>query len=309
MKLSSAIATCLAMTVISVSASAGIHDVRMSTSADRVKTPLKVEMKRIGTIAQRSASEIPGETNWRLGCEVLDRDYIDFEEYKDLVAPLGIKRVRLQGGWAKCEKVKGQYDFSWLDKQVDYLNSKGIDCCIETSYGNPIYNGGGTADLAAGFPSTEEGLAGWDNWIDALTKHFAGRVRIWLMWNEPDIRPRDGSARKTPEMIAAFNVRTARIVRKNIPDAEIAGLSLASTSAEQFEKCLIALGEDVKLFRSFIYHGYAYAPESSYEAVEKLKAICAKYAPHAVMWQGENGCPSEMAHKFALKNVSWTEYS
>ena len=303
------VSLCLATATISFSASAGTHDVRISTAPDRVRTPLEVGMKRIGTIAQRSVSEIPGETNWRLGCEVLDRDYVDFEEYKEFVAPLGIKRVRLQGGWAKCEKVRGQYDFSWLDSQVDYLNSRGIECCIETSYGNPIYNGGGTADLAAGFPTSEEGLAGWDRWVDALTRHFAGRVRVWLMWNEPDIRARDGSGKKTPEMIAAFNVRTARIVKKNIPDAEIAGLSLASISPEQFERCLIALGEDVNMFRSFIYHGYAPAPESSYEAVEKLKELCAKYAPHAVMWQGENGCPSEMANKFALKNIPWTEYS
>ena len=107
---------------------------KVSTFPDRVKSSLKVDMKRIGTVKQRSVAEMPGETNWRLGCECLDRDYINFDEYKEYDALLGIKRIRLQGGWAKCEKEKGQYDFSWLDHQVDYLNSKGIDCCIETSY-------------------------------------------------------------------------------------------------------------------------------------------------------------------------------
>ena len=36
-----------------------------------------------------------GDTNWRLGCECLDRDYVDFEEYREFVAPLGIKQARL----------------------------------------------------------------------------------------------------------------------------------------------------------------------------------------------------------------------
>ena len=285
--------------------SAGVHGVKLDASPDRVETPLRVCLKRVGTLKPRAANEIRGQ-NWRLGCEILDRDYMNFDEYREFVAPLGIRLVRLQGGWAKCEKVKGVYDFAWLDHIVDYLRGQGVECAIETSYGNPIYAGGGTQDLAGGFPTSEEGLAGWDAWIDALTKHFAGRVRNWLMWNEPDI----GEPKKTPEMIAALNVRTARIVKRNVPDAKIAGLSLARCKAEFFEACLKCMGEDVKLFDTFIYHGYAPAPESSYAEVEKHKEVLARLAPHARMWQGENGCPSEMrAGHFALSNRAWSEYS
>ena len=290
------------------SAFAGVHNVKLDTSADRVESPLRVNMTRVGTIRPRGVNEIHGQ-NWRLGCEILDRDYMNFDEYKEHVAPLGIKLVRLQGGWAKCEKEKGKYDFAWLDHIVDYLKAQGIEAAIETSYGNPIYKGGGTIDLAAGFPTSEEGLAGWDAWVDALTRHFKGRVSNWLMWNEPDIKPHDGSAMKTPEQIAAFNVRTAKIVLKNIPDAKIAGLSLAQNRAAFFEACLKAMGDDVKLFDTFIYHGYAPAPESSYDQVEAQKAVLAKYNPAARMWQGENGCPSEMALRFALSRISWSEYS
>ena len=286
----------------------GVHHVTLDASADRVRTPLRVELERIGTIRPRTADEIRG-SNWRLGCETLDRDYIDFDEYKEHVAPLGIKIARLQGGWAKCEKEKGRYDFAWLDHIVDTLRAQGVAAAIETGYGNPIYRGGGTVDLAAGFPTSEEGLAGWDAWVDALARHFKGRVTDWLMWNEPDLSPLDGSAMKTPEQIAAFNVRTAKIILRNIPDAKIAGLSLARTNTAFFEACLKAMGEDVKLFDSFIYHGYAAAPESSYAEVEKQKAVLAKYNPDARLWQGENGCPSEMALRFALSRIAWSEYS
>ena len=298
----------VALVALIASAEAGTYGVRLDVSADRVESPLSVSLRRIGTIRPRAAREISGQ-NWRLGCETLDRDYMNFEEYKEHVAPLGIKIVRLQGGWAKCERQRGIYDFAWLDRIVDYLAAEGVECAIETSYGNPIYSGGGTVDLAAGFPTSEEALSAWDAWVGALARHFKGRVNRYMMWNEPDIRPLDGSPAKTPAQIAAFNVRTAKAILKECPGARLAGLSLARNDPAYFEACVKALGEDAKLFESFVYHGYAPAPESVYAEVEQMKAIVAKYAPHARMWQGENGCPSEMASKFALSRIAWSEYS
>lgn len=290
--------------LISLVAMAGERGVRLNTSADRVKTPLQLSLKRLGTIRPRTTQEISA-SNWTLGCEVLDRDFANFDEYKDYLAPLGIKTIRLQGGWAKCEREKGRYDFSWLDHSVDFAIKNGMSVLLETDYGNPIYEGGGGWDLAGGFPTSVEGLAGWDAWVDALTKHFRGRVRDWAMWNEPDI----GTPKKTPEQIAAFNIRTAKIIKRNIPDSRIAGLSLATSSPGFFEDCLKAMGNDVMLFDWFIYHGYAAAPESSYENVEALKATLSRYNPSARMRQGENGCPSEMATRFALSGIPWSEYS
>ena len=289
---------------LALAAEAGVYGVKLDASADRVESPLVVNMKRIGTLRPRSAGEIAA-SNWTLGCEVLDRDFANFEEYKEFITPLGIKTIRLQGGWAKCEKEKGNYDFAWLDKIVDYARSQGLNILLETDYGNTIYEGGGGWDLAGGFPTSDEALAAWDAWVDALTRHFKGRVRDWAMWNEPDI----GKPAKTPEAIAAFNVRTARIVKRNIPDARIAGLSLARNSPEFLDDCLSRMGEDVKLFDWIIYHGYAEAPESSYANVEAQKKVLAKYSSTTKMRQGENGCPSEMATRFALSRVPWSEYS
>ena len=289
---------------VCVAAAAAQGAVELSTAADRVASPLRVNMKCIGTIAPRSVKEIHG-SNWTLGCETLDRDFANFEEYRRFLAPLGIKRIRLQAGWAKCEREKGIYDFAWLDGIVDYALANGIAPMLETDYGNPIYPGGGGWDLGAGFPTSDEALAAWDAWVDAMAKHFKGRVRDWAMWNEPDI----GENKKTPEAIAAFNIRTAKVIRRNLPDARIAGLSLANSDPKFFEQCLKAMGEEVKLFDSMIYHGYEPAPETSYANVERLKQVLAKYSPDAILWQGENGCPSEMATVFALPNISWSEYS
>ena len=277
------------------------------------ETPVAVPFPRIGSLAPRTAPD-PKDDQWMIGCEVLDRDFAKFAAYKAYLPALGIRSIRLQGGWAKCEKEKGKYDFAWLDESVDYALAHGLNPVLETGYGNPIYKGGGGRDLAAGFPSSEEGLQAWDRWVDALSKHFKGRVKDWAMWNEPDIgNPAETAAvggHHTPANIAAFNVRTAKTILKNIPDARIAGLSLATNDPAFNEACYQAFGEDIGLFWRFIYHGYVPAPEDSYANVQQLKALCAKYAPKATLWQGENGAPSEMpGDGLALNHLAWSEIS
>ena len=267
---------------------------------------LSTGLRETGRLPRRDASTPPAESNWRLGCETLDRDFADYDAYRDYLVPLGIRTVRLQGGWAKCERTKGVYDFAWLDHIVDDLIAKGLEPAIETDYGNPIYEGGGDADLAGGFPTSEVALAAWDGWVEALTRHFAGRVGIWMMWNEPDYSK---GRRRTPQEIAEFNVRTAKIVKRVLPDSRIAGLSLAKNDPKLLEDCLRAMGADAGLFDWIVYHGYETAPETSYARVEELKRVLAKYAPKARLWQGENGCPSERTYKFALSGVPWTEIS
>ena len=69
------------------------------------------------------------------------------------------------------------------------------------------------------------------------------------------------------------------------------------------------MGEDVKLFDTFIYHGYVANPDCSYPIVEQSKRVLAKYAPHAKLRQGENGAPSEYLDRFALALRPWSEVS
>ncbi len=278
---------------------------KIDPSPDRVVTALNPGLKRIGTIRPRSATEIQG-SNWTLGCETLDRDFAIYDEYKAYIVPLGIKTIRLQGGWAKTEKVKGAYDFAWLDALIDDACGRGLNILLETDYGNPAYQGGGGFDLAGGFPTSDEALAAWDRWVEAMAMRYQGKVRDWAMWNEPDI-----NKQHTPQDIAAFNIRTAEIIKRIIPDARIAGLSLASSSPKLLDQCLkeLAAPGKVDLFHWFIYHGYAFNPDSSYANVEEQKATLARYSKTAKMRQGENGCPSEMATKFALSNHPWTEFS
>ena len=90
--------------LVAGSAAALAHEVKLDSSPDRVPTPLKVDMPRVGTLAPRGTREERGQP-WMLGCETLDRDFADFDQYKEFLEPLGIKRIRLQCGWADRKSV------------------------------------------------------------------------------------------------------------------------------------------------------------------------------------------------------------
>ncbi len=275
----------------------------IDVSPDRVKTDLSPGLTVIGSLRPRCAKEV-GPSNWTVGCETVDRDYTDYDAYKPYLGPLGISRIRFQAGWAKCEKVKGAYDFAWLDAVVADAASQGVELWLEVSYGNPLYPGGGDTGLGGGVPTSEEALAAWDKWVEATVRRYAGKVREWEIWNEPN-----GNKRHTPELIADFNVRTARVIRKADPQAQIAGLALAGTSAPYFDGFLRRISEQqaLGLFTWFSYHGYPRNPDDLYGGVGQMKRVLEKYPCAARLRQGESGCPSELQNGLALAKYPWSE--
>jgi hypothetical protein len=276
----------------------------IDTSETRVQTTLQPGLKRIGTVMPRSVGEIAGQ-NWSLGCETLDRGFASYDSYKDYLTPLGIKKIRLQGGWATTERERGKYDFRWLDRVIDDARARGLEIWLETSYGNPVYPGGGGRGLAGGFPTSDEALAAWDKWVETMATRCRGTVRDWGMWNEPD-----GNPVHTPEMVADFNIRTAAIIRRVIPNARIAGAIICGPKPKWAEAYLKRLTErkQEQLFHWFVYHGYTHNPDKGhYENVGELKKLIKRYAPHLKLWQGEAGTQSEYGLGGALSKYPWTE--
>lgn len=268
---------------------------------DRVQTTLDPGFERIGTIMPRTAQEV-GRSDFVIGCEMLPRDYGDFDEFKKYIAPLGIQRIRLHAGWAKIEPEKGKFDFSWLDKQVDYLLEQGMDPLLETSYGNPIYPGGGGASLSDGMPQGQEALAAWDNYVDKLAAHYKGRVRDWACWNEPD-----GCKKNTPAIVADNNIRTAEIIKKHIPDARIAALVLCWKNIKFAEPALKIFQEKGKidLFEWVIFHDYSLNPEQAYKTLDAFRAMVRTYSPTLKIWQGESGATSDPHYSAPISSAKW----
>lgn len=276
----------------------------VDTSPERVCTNLDISFKRIGTIKPRSTFDIQS-SNWTIGCEVLDRDYTNYDSYKDFLSPLGIKKARLQAGWAKTEKEKGVYNFTWLDHIINDLISKQIQPWVQLSYGNPIYEGGGGSDMGLGIPTSKEGLKAWEQWVEVMVKRYKDQVHEWEIWNEPDLKPK----LNTPEMVADFNILTAETIKRIDPDARVAGLAAASMNIEFWDRFLTVLKDKNKLhlFQWFSYHGYPRNPDELYLKVANIQKVVKKYSPAIQLRQGESGCPSEYQNGLALSGYPWSE--
>ncbi|NIJ54631.1 GH39 family glycosyl hydrolase [Dyadobacter arcticus] len=283
----------------------GTRSVFMASVDGSEPTPL-YPWKVIGQLKTRDAKQI-GKSSWSIGGETLDRDYTDYQSYKTYLGPLGAKRIRLQGGWSKCEKIKGVYDFKWLDAVIPDAASRGVFPWVELSYGNPIYEGGGDARLAGHIPTSPEALQAWDNWVRAIVTRYKDQVPEWEIWNEPDLNPTH-----TGREIGAFYLRTARIVKSVQPKAKLIALGMASVTRLDFMKEFMDYlkeNDSLQYIDLLTYHGYAYNPDESYPKIEKLRELVWRYKPSIVFMQGENGAPSTPKEVTigALRDQDWTE--
>ncbi len=271
----------------------------------RVQSALKPELKKLGTLIPKSVGA--SETSmWSLGCETLDRDLANWDAYKGYLVPLGIRRIRLQGGWNRTEKTKGEYDFEWLDHIVDGAHELGLAVCLETSYNNRLYEPGGATGPGGLLPAGEETLAAWDKWVEAMVRRYSAKgVNEWMMYNEPNLRKEN-----TPALIVSNNIRTAEVIRRVDPQAKIGAFVLAGLNLEMMRTMLTSIKEQGKLdlFHWAIYHGYSGNPDRLNERMAEFNALLAEVAPKIRPWQGEAGCASEEV-QFALSGIDWTEYS
>jgi len=257
----------------------------------------------VGRIAPRPASAI-ASSSWSVGGETIDRDFTTYANYKAYLGPLGAKGLRLQAGWAKCEKQPGVYDFTWLDVIIDDARAQGVQPWLEFSYSNPLYPGVGDTGLGGGFPSTPEALAAWDRWIRALVERYRDRVYEWEVWNEPDLNNR-GTA--TVEAYVDLYIRTAVIVRELQPNSRLYALALAHTPeyAERFLDGMKAKNH-LDLIDAITVHGYPNNPDHT-SIVDRLRAYIAPLGRAIQLRQGETGAPSRYQENFALRNITWTE--
>ena len=277
----------------------------LDQTATRVQSAVKPELKHIGTLTPKSVKEIETPM-WSLGCETLDRDLANWDAYKAYLEPLGIRRIRLQGGWGRTEKAKGVYDFAWLDHIVDDAHERGLTVCLETSYGNKLYEKNAAGGPGGLLPEGDETLAAWDKWVEAMVRHYAPKgVKEWMMYNEPNLRKEN-----TVEKTAAFNIRTAEVIKRIDPQAKVAAFVLSGLNLKTIEGLLTQVNAQGKadLFDWVVYHGYGTNPDSLSSNMTELCVMLKRMAPKLKPWQGEAGCASEEV-QYALSGIDWTEYS
>lgn len=262
----------------------------------------KESLELIGKLKPRHAREIQSSLI-SVGAEMMDRDYTIYKNWKEYLGPLGVKKARIQSGWAKCEKIQGVYDWAWLDEIVYDIVAQGVEPWIDLCYGNPIYAGGGGFTLGnKQLPSSEEALKAWENYIRAIVTRYKDYVDEWEIWNEPNYGIK-------PEQFARFSVLTAKAIKSVQPDATVIGLALGSQVNYQYADEVfteIEKLDGIKYIDQVVHHRHITVPEVDAPEIE-LERVIDKYSPRIVVRQGEAGCPTKLSDMFAMKNQDWNE--
>ena len=147
----------------------------------------------------------------------------------ELLPSTGVNCIRYSVPWYKAEPRPGIYDWSWIDKPVEYLVNKLkiIPIMDLIHYGTPVWMPDGVIDER--FP---EAIA---NYAGAMASHFKGLVNHYSPHNEPQLTclfcgltGRWPPYQKTVEIWAKIGVAVAKgmvlemdAIRAVVPDAVI----------------------------------------------------------------------------------------
>lgn len=253
-------------------------------------------MKRIGVLELHNSKEI-AENFMSIGFECADRDMFKVEECYDYLGQSGIKYARLSSGWAKTEKVPGIFDFGWLDSIVNELIERGIEPWFNVVYGNPIYMPDAPNETAAGCTPMrygEEVMQKWLSYVEALAKHFAGRVTHYEIWNEANSSWFWYPGK--PDMVeyAEFIRRSGQMIKKVLQDARIGcGLDGRGFMDDQWLNVLLSELHpgDIDFY---CFHTYTTAPEFQYfPNVRRIRERLDSFGHERTeIWQGEAGFPT-----------------
>ena len=245
-----------------------------------------------------------------IGLEKLDRNLFEPSKTYDKLRNIGVKFVRLQSGWQRTEQREGIYDFSWLDETVNALLDRGIQPWICLCYGNELYSPAAKNYFGAvGVPPvfSEREKTGWSNYCEALSAHYAGRVSLYEVWNEPDgdqcwKHGADGTE------YGKFAIDTARAIRAGDKNAKIAAGAIASARPPRIKWFEDALKTGMCDEIDYItYHQYRSLETSVPETVRVYRAMIDRYNSEVKLIQGESGCPSKPNGHGALCRGAWSE--
>lgn len=261
-------------------------------------------LEQVGVLPTRSSQEL-GVSNWSIGCETLDREYAEFDNYKEYLGELGISSARIQSGWARCEPTKGKYDFAWLDNVVDGMRAQGVQPWMCLGYGNPVY--GAEKTLGSKIFTDEPTMKAWLRYVEATVKRYKDRVPEWEVWNEPNL----GANKDNYDAYAQLLSRTVEVIKRIQPDAKIIGFALSRMPQLYTRKVLELLKErgQLGMIDYVSFHPYYENPDDATPGIEELAELVKSFSPDIKLFQGECGCPSVLEWGHALRYNEWSEYS
>jgi hypothetical protein len=135
------------------------------------------------------------------------------------VVDAGIKWVRTGAYWSAVEISKGSFDWTQVDRVVNYADSHDLSILFVIAY-TP-----GWANSNKGFNYPPDNVSDWENFVRITVDRYKNKVKYWNIWNEPNSL--DFFALGKDVFVERIFLPAARVIRSTDPGAFIVGPGLA----------------------------------------------------------------------------------
>jgi hypothetical protein len=149
-------------------------------------------------------------------------DTADLDARLKAMQEAGIKWGRQDFSWRRIEKTKGEYDFAPYERLIEKCRAHGLLLFGDLTSSPPFYD-----------PRTEEGVQAYAAFASAATRHFAGKVDCWQIWNEPNL----GNL-SNPDHYAKLLAAAGKAIHEANPMAKVLGCNMAFCDVLWAEKIL-----------------------------------------------------------------------
>jgi len=217
-----------------------------------------------------------------------------------IIADAGFGWVKVGFGWRDIELQKGAFDWSHTDAIVEMAGAEGLDILARIDF-QPEWAGGGYP--TSGPPDDLQDLA---DFLTAVASRYAGRIRAYQIWNEPNLAREWGGQTPDPGAYVKLLHTAYAAIKQADPHAMVisGGLSPTGTWNQEsrpddwyLESMYIAMGGSSEGYFDVLgAHGAGYIspPETdpavveadpalgghrsmAFRRVEDLRAIMVKY--------------------------------
>lgn len=102
----------------------------------------------------------------------------------DMAVEAGIGWIRADFYWNLIEENQGTYDWSSIDSTISYAHARQIAVLGVLSSTPPWANP--SVPAASAYVSAPTNWAAWQAFVQAAANRYAGKVKAWNIWNEPN---------------------------------------------------------------------------------------------------------------------------
>ncbi len=192
--------------------------------------------------------------------------------------------------WADVNQTQGTYDWSGLDARVALARANKADIVYTLGGRTPRWASGrpdavspyGSGQCAE--PATD---AIWETWIRDIATRYKGRIRLWEIWNEPDL---SSFYCGTPDRLIDLAGRAAVILREVDPKNRILSPGFSGFEGPGYLDYFLRNG-GLSTFDILSYHFYAETPELNLGTrLRNIRAVVsAAGARGKPLWNTEQG--------------------